>query len=164
MKSLGLFSTLRMRLIALTSLIVLFISIFQASFYPQRLRNSLRRHMEERLVSLATATASNIAAAIEFDDQKTAQEVLEGLTHVSDFAYAVVFRAGGGVMAQALRIERGLEDRDEQHDQAGQRNQAHAQRREQPQRLHREPFTDTPLRCAAGRHRGRRLPPCWPAG
>lgn len=103
MKSLGLFSTLRMRLIALTSLIVLFISIFQASFYPQRLRNSLRRHMEERLVSLATATASNIAAAIEFDDQKTAQEVLEGLTHVSDFAYAVVFRAGGGVMAQALR-------------------------------------------------------------
>ena len=40
---------------------------------------------------------------LEFDDQKTAQEVLEGLSHVSDFAYAVVFRAGGDVMAQALR-------------------------------------------------------------
>lgn len=97
------FSSLRMRLIALTSLILLVVSAFQAYFYPLRLRQSQRRQMEQRILSLATATASNIAVAIEFDDRKTAQEVLEGLSQVSDFEYAVVFRASGEVMAQAKR-------------------------------------------------------------
>lgn len=100
MISLGFFSSLRMRLIALTSLILLVISIFQAYFYPQRLRKSQRRHMEERIASLVTATSSNIAVAIEFDDQKSAQEALEGLSQVSDFAYAAVFLGTGAVMAE----------------------------------------------------------------
>jgi methyl-accepting chemotaxis protein len=100
MNSLGFFTSLRMRLIALTSLILLIIAMFQAYFYPLRLRKSQRRHMEERIVSLAIATASNVAAALEFDDQKTAQEVLEGLSHVADFDYAVVFRSSGEVMAE----------------------------------------------------------------
>ncbi len=103
MISLGFFSSLRMRLIALTSLILLLISVFQAYFYPLRMRKSQRRHMEERIVSLATATASNVAAALEFDDRKTAQEVLEGLSQVADFEYAVVFRSGGDSLAQAQR-------------------------------------------------------------
>ncbi len=108
MNSLRFFSSLRMRLIALTSLILLVISVFQAYFYPLRLRKSQRRHMEERVVSLATATAGNVAAALEFDDQKTAQEVLESLSHVADFEYAVVLRSSGEVMAQVQRTRTAL--------------------------------------------------------
>lgn len=97
------FSSLRMRLIALTSLILLVTSAFQAYFYPLRLRQIQRRQMDQHILGLATATASNIAVAIEFDDRKTAQEALEGLSQVSNFEYAVVFRANGEVMAQVKR-------------------------------------------------------------
>ena len=97
---LGIFSTsLRMRLVALTSLLLLALSIFLAVFFPVRMGDVLRRRMEERVAGLGQLTSSVVAPGIEFDDAKNVKESLEGLRPVADFEYAVVHRQNGTVMA-----------------------------------------------------------------
>jgi methyl-accepting chemotaxis protein len=93
------FSTLRLRLVGLSSLILLCMSLFHALFYPSRLSKLQHRHLEERIRSLATSTAASVAAAVEFDDARSAQETLSGLIHVADFAYAIVLRENGTALA-----------------------------------------------------------------
>ena len=90
--------SLRMRLVALTSLLLLAVSIFLAVFFPARMGDVLRRHMEARIVSLAQVATSAVAPGIEFDDVHSVQESLEGIRPISDFAYALVRRANGTVM------------------------------------------------------------------
>lgn len=104
--SLGIFSTsLRMRLVALASLLLLALSIFLALFFPARMGDVLRRRMEDRIASLGQVTASAIAPGLEFDDAKNVKELLEGLRPLSDFEYAVVYRANGTVLT-SINLER----------------------------------------------------------
>ena len=103
---LNIFSTsVRMRMVALTSFILFLASVFLAIFFPARLGEVLQRRMEERTVSLAELSASAIAPGIEFDDKTNTQESLEGFRQVADFEYAVVRRANGTVLA-SINLDR----------------------------------------------------------
>lgn len=107
--------SLRMRLVALTSLLLLVVSTFLAVFFPARMGDVLRRYMEVRIASLAQVATSAVAPGIEFDDVHNVQESLEGLRTVADFAYAVVRRANGTVMV-SINPERAPEGRVEPSD------------------------------------------------
>ena len=98
-------SSVRMRMVALTSLILFVAAAFMAVFFPSRVGDVLRQRMEERVTSLAQLAASAIAPGVEFDDKTNVQEALEGFRLVADFEFAQVRRANGTVLA-SLNPER----------------------------------------------------------
>ncbi len=87
--------SLRGRLVSLTSLILLAVSLALILILPSRIGEVLQQRMEERVASLAQVAAAALTAGVEFDDAKNSQESIEGLRLVTDFDYALVRRVNG---------------------------------------------------------------------
>ena len=90
--------SLRARLVSLTSLILLAVSLALILILPSRIGEVLQQRMEERVASLAQVAAAALTAGVEFDDAKNSQESIDGLRLVTDFDYALVRRANGTVL------------------------------------------------------------------
>lgn len=81
----------RAKLVILIGLLLAAISGFIYVYFPQRLEDQARQHLEDKASSIVGMTAYTIAPALLFDDRRTADEVIQGAQAVPELIYLRVF-------------------------------------------------------------------------
>ena len=91
--------SVRMKLVALTSLIFALISLFIYWYFPRQLERKATDAITERARSMATMMAYNVSVAIEDEDRPTVCAVVIGAKQNPDLDYVMVFDSAGNVVA-----------------------------------------------------------------
>ncbi len=99
MKGLG-FRSISWRLVFLNGLVVGALLLSVLAIVPSLLEQRLRAALLEDSLGLGRMVASNVTAALTFEDVRTAQELLEGVSKKKDVIFAVVTRADGTILAE----------------------------------------------------------------
>lgn len=104
-------ASMRIKLAAPFSIIILVIVVFQYLYYPARQSDSATDELQEKATSLTSVLANSVQFAYEFDDQVKANDILEGGLFDDDMLYIGLFNEDGTEFAahhldRATRINR----------------------------------------------------------
>jgi signal transduction histidine kinase len=91
--------SLRTRLAILFAAIAAFVALAPSAYLPRALEEQSRRWVERRCLDVASAVAGAAEAPLDFDDRRTAQEILGALESTKGAAYAALLRPDGSALA-----------------------------------------------------------------
>lgn len=91
--------TLRARLVALVSSLLLAVCLFILVYVPQQQANQQMESMRDQVETIARMTASSLSAAVYFDDTLGIHEAFEMLRSAPEIRYANVHAATGQTLA-----------------------------------------------------------------
>jgi signal transduction histidine kinase/CheY-like chemotaxis protein len=97
------FTSLRLKLVALISLLVGGFSVLLLVTLPARLGQQAQRSFEARAATMAELTAFSVAPAVVFEDSIALREALEGVLHQEDLAFLAVEDGAGRRLAFIVR-------------------------------------------------------------
>lgn len=95
----GWFSTIRMKLAILITLLIGVISIFISVYFPARQEKQALKAMDAKAHSIVDMTAFSLSSAMYFEDLSGIDEALDGAKQNRDLVYIVVLDDSGQVLS-----------------------------------------------------------------
>jgi methyl-accepting chemotaxis protein len=91
--------SLRVKLVALVTALLVAVTLFNSIFFPSRVDHALRQGVERRATGMADVLSAAVAPGLEFDDPANVKDLLEQLRSAEGVAYAAVRRGDGSLFA-----------------------------------------------------------------
>ena len=82
--------SIKYKLISTISLVAVFMGLFVFLFFPYQQRKQILNQAKENTLSISKMTADNLVASLEFEDDVTANEVLNILEENEEFVFVLV--------------------------------------------------------------------------
>jgi len=96
--------SIRTKLTAVISILVLAIGLFNLVFFPASVKRQFRAQAETSMVQVAETASFALTAAMEARDRGKVDHVLAGVTRIPAFSFSAVFDGAGGVVAASPSV------------------------------------------------------------